>query len=186
MDIEGQTDLGQWGGGGPLAVPRQWDFLDDGSITHRPAEEIVAAMNAPAPEGSRAPLEGAKTLVGQWDLAGGMGCLQLESERRHAPARRMAVGFQLEADVSLDAEDADFHLLINTAPDLLRGYQLSLRPRLDVADLRPIFKWDIDRVRKPCLGAAGGQAPDQAACLPPRLDPGGVHRRPRHAHPPPL
>ena len=146
VNVEGQTDLGQWGYGGPLAVPRQWDFLDDGSITHRPAEEIVAAMNAPAPDGSRAPLEGARTLVGQWALAGGTSARSLNPNGGTLLLGDWPENFYLEADVILDAEDADFHLLFNTALDLLRGYQLSLRPRLDLADLRPISKWDIDRV----------------------------------------
>jgi beta-fructofuranosidase len=146
VNVEGQTDLGQWGHGGPLAVPRQWDFLDDGSITQRPAEEIVAAMNAPAVDGSRAPLEKAKTLVGQWDLAGGTAARSSNPNGGTLLLGDSPENFYLEADVILDAEDAEFHLLLNTGPDLLRGYQLSLRPRLDAADLRPISKWDIDRV----------------------------------------
>lgn len=146
VEIDNKTDLGQWGYGGPLAVPRQWDFQADGSITQRPAEEIVSAMTAPGPEGARAPLDGAQTLVGQWELAYGA-----TARSTHPHGGTLLLGewpeaFYLEADVTLDAEDAEFHLLFNTAPDLLQGYQLSLCPRQDVVELRPISKWDIDRV----------------------------------------
>jgi beta-fructofuranosidase len=146
VDIKDQTDLGQWGYGGPLAVPRQWDFQADGSITQRAAEEIVSAMTAAGPEGSRAPLDGAQTLVGQWELADGTTARSTNANGGTLLLGDWPENFYLEADVILDAEDAEFHLLFNTAPDLLRGYQLSLRPRLDVVDLRPISKWDTDRV----------------------------------------
>jgi len=146
VDVQGETDLGTWGYGGPLAVPRQWDFHADGSITQRPAEEIVAAMNASGPAGARAPLHDAQTLVGQWELTGGATARSSNPNGGTLLLGPWPDEFYLEADVTLDVEDAEFHLLFNATPDLLRGYQLSFRPRLDFVDLRPISKWDVDRV----------------------------------------
>jgi beta-fructofuranosidase len=145
LDIEGQTDLGQWGYGGPLAVPRQWDFQPDGSITQRPAEEIVAAMTAPTSRESRRPLEGAKSVVGQWELHDGATARSLNASGGTLQLGEWPENFYLEADITIEAEDADFHLLFNASDDLLQGYQLAIRPRLDVADLRPISRWDVDR-----------------------------------------
>ena len=82
----------------------------------------------------------------QWELAHGT-----TARSKHPHGGTLLLGewpedFYLEADVILDAEDAEFHLLFNAAPDLLQGYQLALCPRLDEVELRPISKWDVDRV----------------------------------------
>lgn len=144
--LQGETDLASWGGGGPICVPRQWDFHGDGSITQRPADEIVAAMHPPAPAAASAPLDGARRLAGQWDLADGRSACSLSTAGGSLLLSDLPADLYLEADVVLDAEDAEFHLLLNASSDLLHGYQFSLRPRLGLADLRPVSKWDTDRV----------------------------------------
>jgi len=127
--------------GGPLAVPRQWDFHDDGSITWRPADEILQAVHA-SPAGTRNPLDGAKTLAGQWELNGGHTARSLDTSGGTLLLPDPPTDFYLEADVTLASKHMDGHLLLNIDPGLTRGYQLSLHPDRDMVTLRGLSYWD--------------------------------------------
>ncbi|NQU22554.1 MAG: GH32 C-terminal domain-containing protein [Candidatus Nealsonbacteria bacterium] len=139
------NDLGSWGYGGELAVPRQWGFQEDGSITVRPADEIVRAV-AGSPAGRRKPLEGARPLIGKWDLTEGRTARSSNNSGGTLLLTDTPANFYFQADVTLGSEDMDAHLLMNVKPDLTVGYQLSLHPRTDRATLRAISYWDTDRV----------------------------------------
>lgn len=127
--------------GGPLAVPRQWEFHNDGSITLRPATEILHAMRG-APAGSRNPLDGAKTQAGQWELSGGNSARSLHASGGTLLLPDPPADFYFEADVTFASKQMDCHLLLNVDPGLKRGYQLSLHPDRDLVTLRPLSYWD--------------------------------------------
>ena len=131
---------------GTLAMPRQWEFHDDGSITQHVPPEILEAMRAlpaePAP-----PLQDAEPLVGSWDLgvrnaavsgdpSGGTLMLRKDTPR----------DFYLEMNVTLEHQDMEMHLIIDTQPDPTTGWQLSICPRRNLAWLRPISYWDPDAI----------------------------------------
>jgi len=127
--------------GGPLAVPRQWEFHADGSITLRPADEVIQAMHA-APGGDREPLDGARSRVGRWELPEERTARSLDPLGGTLVLPDPPLDFYFEADVSFASEETDVHLLMNSDPGLTRGYQLSLHPDRDLATLRPLSYWD--------------------------------------------
>ncbi len=141
--LAGQCDAGAWEYGGPLCIPRHLTFHAAGEITEQPAAEILAAVLAQADPGD--PLPAAQPLAGDWELA-----------PRTATCRSTTGGTllltaptadcYLEADVTLERQDSDFHLLLRCEPTLLNGYQLALHARTGQASLRSISRWDCDRV----------------------------------------
>ena len=141
--LQSRTDLAPLGYGGPLAVPRVLDFHDDGSISEKPAEEMLAAVNALPDPGD--PLHGATTLAGRWNLT------PRSATSQHPSGGTLllpAVGpnAYIEFALTLDQRDSDFHLLLRTTPSLTTGYQLALHPRTSQVSFRSISQWDTDRV----------------------------------------
>lgn len=138
-------EFAPWSYGGPLAVPRQWEFGDDDAVTVRPPDEIVRAMHGAKPDG-RLPLDRTEVLAGDWEIA----------ESKDAAASKSPSGgsllvggvpknFYLEADVVLQRNDMDARVLFNTNEALTAGYILSLMPDDDHAILRGTSYWDTDR-----------------------------------------
>jgi beta-fructofuranosidase len=138
-------ELAPWGYGGPLAVPRQWDLLDNGTISLRPADEIVQAMHA-LPANPHGPLQGAEQLIGRWKLTGGHTAHSENPSGGTLLLKDVPANAYFETEVTLDTEDTEAHVLLSADPGLTRGYQLSLCPRTDLVRLRAISYWDTDRV----------------------------------------
>jgi hypothetical protein len=129
--------------GGPLAIPRQWDFHTNGSITLRTPDEIVQAMHA-LPVEPHPPLHDAKTLIGQWELSDGHEARSISPAGGTLLLSDCPASFYLETDVTLDSEDMAAHIILHATQDMTRGYQLSLRPRANLVTLRPLSYWDTD------------------------------------------
>jgi len=127
--------------GGPAAVPRQWTFCEDGSVTQRPADEIIQAMHAAA-AGGRQPLDGAKPLIGRWELSAGQTARSNDSSGGTLKLSDYPEDFYLEAQVVLDKPNSNFSLLLNIDEGINRGYQLTLHPDRDLVTLRHISFWD--------------------------------------------
>ena len=127
--------------GGPTAVPRQWTFHKDGSVTQRPADEIIQAMHAAA-AGSRRPLDGAKPLIGRWELIAGQTARSNDTSGGTLKLSDYPEDFYLEAQVVLDQPNSNFNLLLNIDEGITRGYQLTLHPDRDMVTLRHVSFWD--------------------------------------------
>ena len=127
--------------GGPTAVPRQWTFHKDGSVTQGPAEEIIQAMHAAA-GGSRRPLDGAKPLIGRWELTAGQTACSNDINGGTLQLSDYPEDFYLEAQVVFDQPNSNFNLLLNIDEGITRGYQLTLHPDRDMVTLRHVSFWD--------------------------------------------
>ena len=127
--------------GGALAIPRQWEFHDDGSVTQRPADEIIAAMHT-TEEGDRKPLDGAQVFIGDWELEGGVNARSLSSTAASLMIEDIPDDFYFEADLTFQHDHMEAHILLNVAADLESGYELALYPDRDLVILRPISYWD--------------------------------------------
>jgi len=143
MRLQNDDDEGAWEYGGPLAIPRQLDFHVDCTITERPVEEMLAQIRA-LPEPGDA-YTGTQPLTGSWTRAG------QRTESTHPDGGTLLLpalpaDLYLEFTLAIADLDSDFHLLLRTSPDLLRGYQLSLHPSTAQVSLRSISQWDTDRV----------------------------------------
>lgn len=139
----GASELGDWQYGGPLAIPRQLDFQADGTVTERPAEEILAAIHTEPDPGDA--LTGAHPLVGAWTLNASMAsCTDNAGGTVLLPM--LSPDCYVEFSVVLDSPDSDFHLLLRTDDTLMRGYQLAYHPQTGQLSLRSISQFDTDRV----------------------------------------
>ena len=127
--------------GGPTAVPCHWTFHTDGSVTQGPAEEIIQAMHAAA-GGSRRPLDGAKPLIGRWELTAGQTAHSNDINGGTLKLFGYPEDFYLEAQVVFDQPNSNFNLLLNIDEGITRGYQLTLHPDRDMVTLRHVSFWD--------------------------------------------
>ena len=139
-----ESDLGDWEYGGPLPVPRELHFLQDGSITERPLTEIVSALN-------RLPILPAEqrrshALIGEWDTSevGRMVCRSSAGGTLLFP--HVPGDLYLEAEVILPKREMEAHLILRAAEDLTTGYKLALHPNQEIVDVRHISGNDVDRV----------------------------------------
>ena len=137
-------DFSEWGYGGPWAVPRQWAFHDDGSITIAPADEIIHAMrNAKA--GGKQPLDDAKVLTGKWKLSEGKNAQSEDPSGGTLLLPETPDDFYFETDVTFDSEKMDVRLMMNTNENFASGYVFLMRPESDMVSLRGMSYWNIDR-----------------------------------------
>ena len=127
--------------GGPLGVPRQWNFHEDGNVTQRVADEIIEAMHG-AQGQSRKPLANAKTLIGEWELTDGVTATCVDESAGSLLLGDWPDSFYFEADVNFSKENMECHLLLNVDEGLTGGYEVSLRPAADLVTLRQISVWD--------------------------------------------
>ena len=131
--------------GGPIVPPRQWLFQPDGRIDIRPADEIIALMHRPCPA-ARKPLAGAKPLAGQWDFPDPHNAICRSDNGGTLLLTDMPQDFYFEADITTDSTNLDIRLFFNTDAALNRGYQLTINPTLNRADLRQAHEWDTKRI----------------------------------------
>ena len=140
-----EDEFSAWGYGGPLAVPREWVFGDNGTIGVRPPQEIVQAMHQAKPNG-RNLLDDTKVLTGDWEISKEKHSVKSQSNSGGSLLlRQIPENFYFEADVVLDCEHMDARLLFNTNENLTEGYILSLMPDENRVILRGTSYWDVDR-----------------------------------------
>lgn len=128
-------DLAEIAYGGPLGIPREWAFHEDGSITQRVPDEVIAAIHA-QPAGNRQPLDGAEPLVGQWEMTEGRTARSLDATGGLLRLTDTPDDFYFETDVTFDAKDMEAHVLLNFQGDRFACYSVSLSPRDNVVRLR--------------------------------------------------
>jgi len=120
--------------GGPLCVPREWVFREDGRIAQRVPVEVVNALHAGPAEGL--PLDKAEPVVGEWKLEGGV------TARSTAPCGgilrlpNVPADFYLEADLALAKTDMEANVLLGYTGDRFNCYSLSILPRENLIKLR--------------------------------------------------
>jgi len=127
--------------GGPAAVARQWTFHDDGSVTQKPADEIIEAMRK-SPAGNRRPFDRCQPLLGQWKFQEGRHALSTNPNGGTLILNDYPQNVYFEADILLKSERSNFNLLMNINPGIKRGYQLTIHPDRDLVQLRHISVWD--------------------------------------------
>ena len=145
ISTQDDAELGPWQFGGPLAVPRQLDFHEDGSITERPADEIIAAARG-LPGAATGPLNGARLVAGRWDTPDSGTARSLSDDGGTLLLTDVAADLYLEADVTLASRHMDAQVLLRVDDALLTGYQLGLHPETREVTVRPISASDTDRV----------------------------------------
>ena len=122
--------------GGPLCVPRQWEFQEDGSITQRVPEELIRALHART-GGERAPLEGAQPLTGRWENKGDSAC-SLDPAGGFLMLTAVPHDCYFEADLTLDSPTMEAYVLLKLSDKLNSGYRLTLRQQEGLVELRCI------------------------------------------------
>jgi beta-fructofuranosidase len=128
-------DLGIFRYGGPLAVPRQWVFREDGAVGQRVPDEILTSLRSTPnlAEGSAAAKP--RPLVGRWTngpraarcstVQGGI--LRLDD---------VPDDMYFEAELELDDHTGEASVLLGLEAGRFAGYALSLRPRDGLVTLR--------------------------------------------------
>lgn len=143
-DLQDEKDLGDWKYGGPVIVPRELHFTPDGDVVDRPLTEIVDTMRllptwVPGSAQLR-PLLGEwnTEASGQWVCESTFGGTLLVSD---VPGNLF-----LEAEVILQTDRMEAHIILRAREDLEAGYKLALHPGEARVDVRRISDIDIDRV----------------------------------------
>lgn len=135
-------DLSDFTYSGPLCIPRQWDFQDDGTITQRVPDEVVHALYSMPNEYPKS-LERAKPVVGKWKLTDGNTANSLDPSGGILKLADTPDNFYFEADVMLNSTDMEAHFLMSYKDDLERSifqnrwacYYISLNPRENLIKL---------------------------------------------------
>ncbi|OHB53705.1 MAG: hypothetical protein A2Y12_15145 [Planctomycetes bacterium GWF2_42_9] len=146
--------------GGPIGIPRQWNFNEDGSVTQRPADEIISAMHA-ACNGARKSLSMARVVAGKWELNDGSIARCVDESAGTILLDGWPKDFYFEADVNFSKEDMECHVLLNVNEEISGGYELSLCPRPNMVTLRPLTVWERaqSRVLEMCPIDMAGNRP---------------------------
>lgn len=134
------SDLSRFKYGGPLCVPRQWDFHGDGSITQRVPDEIIRFLHA-MPDGGRKPLDEANPILGQWEMTDGNTARSLDPSGGILKLAGTPDNFYFEADVTLDNVDMEAHFLMNFQSNRWDCYNISLNPRENLVKLEDAKAW---------------------------------------------
>ncbi|MEI6520347.1 MAG: GH32 C-terminal domain-containing protein [bacterium] len=143
MRLVNESEDGDWQYGGPLAIPRQLQFLPDGSVAEKAIDEMISTIQKLPNPGN--PVADAEPLVGRWNLQERqVACLSDSGGTLLFPS--VTADCYLDFDLILNHKSSDFHLLLRTGAELLNGYQLSLHPTTSQISLRQISEYDIDRV----------------------------------------
>jgi beta-fructofuranosidase len=128
-------DLGVFRYGGPLAVPRQWVFREDGAVGQRVPDEILAAVRSTPNLADGPAVADSKTLVGRW-------ATESQAARCSTPEGGiLRLGdvpddAYFQADLELDDHAGEASVLLGLEAGRFAGYALSLRPRDGLVTLR--------------------------------------------------
>jgi len=134
-----RDEFGELLQGQAYAIPRQLIFHDDGAVTTRPPDALLAALQEkPAIEAQL--LAGAHPITGTWNISphgaamrDGGGLLLLPE----APS-----DIYLEADVTLSTERMSTRVLFRLNDELSGGYELAMHAGEGLVSLRAITYWD--------------------------------------------
>jgi beta-fructofuranosidase len=136
-----KSDFGDWLYGGPLAIPRELVFQENGSIFERPVREMIEAVHK-LPGGDKT-LKGLP-LAGRWNFKTSDSMTSEKESGGILLLPGISNDNYMEFEVTFPHNDMDFHMLLRTDPTLLRGYQMAIHPRSQQVSLRSISIFDND------------------------------------------
>ena len=136
---QGETDGGAWEWGGDLALPRQMEAAEDGTLHFRCPDELERSFGRRLLEADEiAAFEGR---LGSWTAGDDILTGQSHDGFAYAlwPEARGDLALQIE--ISLDAAPTRAGLLLRAGNELEHAYVLMLEPLLQRITLRPWQSW---------------------------------------------